>query len=146
MACFGRLVVGCDHGGVNLKTQLLQHFAMEDFGTHTQERVDYAVYASLVTKYVQSHDNACGVLICKSGVGMSIAANKVAGIRAVLCSGNIDVVRLSRQHNDCNIICFGANFIDTDIAAECLEIFINTEFIRGRHLERIKQMEKLMQG
>ncbi len=141
---FGSVCIGSDHGGFDLKTALLQNFQMVDLGTDSKESVDYPVYAKRVAEYVVAANNACGVLVCKSGIGMSIAANKFAGIRAFLCTGDLEMTKLSRQHNDCNIICFGADFIDTKLALECLNIFVNSVFEGGRHLRRVLEMERFL--
>jgi ribose 5-phosphate isomerase B len=138
---FEKIVVASDHGGFNLKQQILEHFAgiIEDFGTDSPDTVvDYPDYAQKVSQNIsESKGQLCGVLICKSGVGMSIVANKIKGIRALLCSGDLEIARLSRWHNNCNVICLGANFISHKQAVECLGVFLNTKFLGGRYQERL---------
>ncbi|MDR2075186.1 MAG: RpiB/LacA/LacB family sugar-phosphate isomerase [Holosporales bacterium] len=142
---FEKIYIASDHGGFHLKQQILEHFTeivSEDFGTNNPETpVDYPDYAQKVSKSISEFQgNSCGILICKSGVGMSIASNKSRGIRALLCSGDTDIARFSRAHNDCNVICFGADFISYKQAMECLDIFLNTKFLGGRHQVRLDKL------
>jgi ribose 5-phosphate isomerase B len=138
---FEKIIIASDHGGFALKQQILEHFPakIEDFGTNNPEiPVDYPDYAQIVSKSVSESDGKlCGILVCKSGVGMSIVANKIKGVRALLCSGDTEITRLARAHNNCNVICFGANFISHRQASECLDIFLNTKFLEGRHQIRL---------
>ncbi|MDO9548005.1 MAG: ribose 5-phosphate isomerase B [Candidatus Marinimicrobia bacterium] len=141
------IAFGSDHGGVELKSALIK-FARKsghtviDCGTSGTESVDYADYAGAVTKLITDQQADRGVLVCKTGIGMSIAANKVRGIRAALVY-NIEVASLSRKHNNANVICFGASYTDPASAGKMLDIWLNTEFEGGRHQRRIDKQDKL---
>ena len=140
------IAFGTDHGGVDLKSALIDysrklgHTAI-DCGTSDTTSVDYADYSAKVASKIVHGDADLGVLICKSGIGMSIAANKVRGIRAALVY-NEKVAALSRKHNNANVICFAASFTDTRLAEKMLYIWLNTEFEGGRHQRRIDKLEK----
>jgi ribose 5-phosphate isomerase B len=143
---FHTAYIASDHNGVLLKEQLIgsvSKISIVDLGTkdsHTS--VDYPDYAKSVAKFVSFDESACGILICKSGVGMCIAANKHRGIRGILCDGNLEIIKLSREHNDCNVICFGAESISFDKAMECFNLFVNTCFSHeARHQHRIEKMQ-----
>jgi ribose 5-phosphate isomerase B len=142
--CFKKILVGSDHRGYHLKQIILEKFPgiAEDYGTNSPDvSVDYPDYAQKVINNIQTI-NSCGVLICKTGVGMSIAANKSIVARSLLCSGNIEITRLARAHNNCNVICFGANFILPDQALKCLEAFITTNFeLQARHIDRLNKLK-----
>lgn len=143
------IAIGADHGGVELKSALIEFiknsgYTVIDCGTSGPESVDYADYAGAVTKLITNGKADRGVLICKSGVGMSIAANKVRGIRAALVY-NKDIASLSRKHNNANVICFGASFVDSAAAREMLNIWLNTEFEGGRHQRRVDKLDKLQE-
>lgn len=143
---FKRIAIASDHGGYDLKSRIIEYFRNKieiiDFGTkNSMESVDYPDFAQCVSRYViENSPDSCGILICKTGIGMSISSNRFKNIRAALCY-NKDVSILSRQHNNANIICFGASFIDSDIAIKCVEYFIGTEFQGGRHHNRINKIE-----
>ena len=138
---FQSIAIANDHGGVELKHYLISKFNMIDFGTDDPGKsVDYPDYARKVANYLQTNDNSCGVLICKSGIGMSIAANKYANVRAFLCYENEDLVRLAREHNNCNVICFGANFITKENVEKYLTIFLNTKFLYGHYSVRLTKL------
>ena len=139
------IILACDHAGYELKEQIKAFFNKQnittiDVGTYSKERVDYPDYARKVANYLQTNDNSCGVLICKSGIGMSIAANKYANVRAFLCYENEDLVRLAREHNNCNVICFGANFITKENVEKYLTIFLNTKFLYGHYSVRLTKL------
>ena len=144
---FDSIAIASDHRGYWMKSDIMEYFQnlgyeFEDRGTASDcISVDYPDYARKVTEYVTSHKNSFGILICHSGVGMSIATNRVKGIRAVLCY-NEEIAKLSREHNDANVICFGAGFINKELAIKCLEIFSNTVFDE-RHLPRIQKIEEI---
>lgn len=138
--------VGCDHGGFELKEKLAKllkeiNIQVIDQGCYSTDSVSYPVFAQKVTTDIQKEKADFGVLICKTGVGMSIAANKQKGIRAALVCAK-EVATLSRKHNDANVICFGANYITFDEAVECLLTFINETFEGGRHASRVKLLEQ----
>ncbi len=140
------VIFGADHGGVVLKKALVEHasalgFKVYDAGTHSEDSVDYPDYAHTVTDLLEKHDAAFGVLICKTGIGMSISANKQANIRAALCY-NEAVTRLSRQHNNANVMCLGAEYVSVTDAKKRLKIFLKTGFSGGRHMRRVRKFEK----
>ena len=142
---FNSIAIASDHRGYLLKTRFVEYFKAHkyefiDFGTNCDTlSVDYPDYAQKVAEYEIEHERSCGVLICYSGVGMSISANRVAGIRAVLCYSD-DIAQLSREHNDANIICFGANFVNDKSAFRMFDIFFSTPFER-RHIHRIRKLD-----
>jgi len=141
------IAFGADHGGVDLKSALIKrvreigHTAV-DCGTSGTESVDYIEYAGTVTKLITDGQADKGVLICKTGIGMSIAANKVRGIRAALVY-NEEVAALSRKHNAANVICFAASYTDPGSAGKMLDIWLETDFEGGRHQRRIDKLDTL---
>jgi len=142
-----KLFIGSDHGGVELKSQLIefaleQDFNIQDLGPNSRDSVDYPDYAAKVGKEVVANDGSMGIAICRSGIGISISANKVKGVRAALVSCE-RVAELSRLHNDANIICFGADFIDAEEAKRSLMKFVSTDFEGGRHARRVDKLRDL---
>lgn len=142
-----RIAIASDHAGFALKQALRDRLAAEghevnDFGTQSQESTDYPDYASLVAHEVAERRADRGVLVCSTGIGMSIAANKVEGVRAALVS-NGDAARLTRQHNDANVIAFGALFMGEAEAGAMLDTFLATEFEGGRHARRVAKIMQL---
>ena len=142
-----RIAIGCDHRGLNLKQFVIklitdaQH-SYEDFGCYTTDSVDYPDIAGQVAEAVARGDFGCGILVCDTGIGMSIAANKVKGIRAALCRDAFSAQR-ARQHNDANILCLGAGQ-EQGAVPEIVNTFLTAEFEGGRHqrrLNKIKDME-----
>lgn len=144
-----RIAIGADHAGFALKQELhkkltdLGHEVM-DFGTISPESTDYPDYAGPVAHAVASGSAERGLLVCSTGVGMSIAANKVRGIRAALAV-NADEVRLTRAHNDANVLTLGARYIDAEHALELIRIFFDTAFEGGRHARRVAKIVALEQ-
>lgn len=141
------IAIASDHAGVELKSLLLKDMALHgwqatDLGPGGHESVDYPRYAASLCHHVLSHSGCLGVLICGSGIGMSIAANRFAGIRAALCHDALSA-QLSRRHNDANVLCLGARLIGTDTARDCLLQFITSEFEGGRHERRVAQLSAL---
>jgi ribose 5-phosphate isomerase B len=142
-----RIAIGCDHRGLNLKQFIITliteaEHSYEDFGCYTTDSVDYPDMAKKVAEAVAKDDFDHGILICDTGIGMSIAANKVKGIRAALCY-NAFSARRARQHNDANILCLGAE-LGQDSIAEIVEAYVTSEFEGGRHqrrLDKIRAME-----
>ena len=137
------LPIAADHAGFQLKEDLKKALANVDWvdlGTHDASRVDYPDYADRVAKHVLER-GGLGVLICGSGQGMAIRANRHKGIRAALV-WSPDSTRLSREHNDANVICLGARFIDIKLATTLVELFIQTKFEGGRHSDRVKKIER----
>jgi len=143
-----RIAIGCDHRGVNLKQFILKLIAeaghsYEDFGCHTSSPVDYPDIAKKVAEAVARSDFKYGILICDTGIGMSIAANKVKGIRAALCHNAFSACR-ARQHNDANILCLGAEDGEDPIP-EIVKAFLINECESGRHRQRLKKI-RAMEG
>ena len=140
-----KIIIGNDHAGVDLKKSLVKYLEdkgneVVNVGMDTNESVDYPDIAGLVASLVLENKNSLGIVICGTGIGISIAANKVKGIRAALCSNEL-MARLARQHNDANIISLGARIIGEDLAKVCVDAFIETEFEAGRHLRRVNKIE-----
>ena len=138
-----KLLIASDHAGFVLKNKLMDHFKnkfeFNDFGTNSEESVDYPDFAHKLCKQVAKDKNHVGILVCGSGVGMSIAANKNKGIRAALCY-SVKNAKLSRLHNDANVITLGERLIKKTVALKCVESFLKTEFEGGRHMKRIKKI------
>jgi ribose 5-phosphate isomerase B len=142
-----RLALGADHAGYALKEQvkhLLDDMKIpyEDFGTFSTESVDYPDVAGQVARGVASGTFSCGILVCGTGIGMAIAANKVAGIRAAAACGP-ESARLSRAHNDANILALGARITSPDQACELVRIFLETPYEGGRHDRRLAKIAQL---
>ncbi len=141
-----KIAIGSDHGGFALKTQLVEYlknknYELSDEGTFNEESCDYPVFAKKVAGKVASGECDLGVLVCTSGIGMSIAANKVKGSRAALVRDAFDA-EMSRRHNDANVICFGAKSISVEKATECLDIFLTAKFDGGRHVKRVAMFDE----
>jgi len=143
-----KLVIGCDHAGFSLKAKVLEHLnelskkaniEITDVGTYTKDRCDYPVIADTLCKKIQSKECDIGILICGTGVGMSIAANKHKGIRAACCSDTYSA-KLTRMHNDANVLCFGERVVGQGLAFELVDNFIFTAFEGGKHAERVKMI------
>jgi ribose 5-phosphate isomerase B len=136
--------IGADHAGVELKTFLVGNLSLEgyqfkDFGTFTGESVDYPDFIHPVAKLINENKNDFGIVICGSGQGAAITANKYPNVRAGLC-WNMEQARLSRLHNNANIIALPGRFIDFNTAVEMVKTFLNTEFEGGRHINRINKI------
>lgn len=139
------LAIAADHAGVSLKEALAKEaksfgFAVEDLGTNGSESVDYPNFAHELAAVVLEKKAEVGVLICGTGIGMSIAANRHKGIRAAVCR-SAEEARLSRQHNNANVLCLGARITSPEVALECLKTFLSTEFEGGRHARRVDLIE-----
>ncbi|NCQ67606.1 MAG: ribose 5-phosphate isomerase B [Alphaproteobacteria bacterium] len=134
-----------DHAGVELKTALMAHglslgYDVIDLGTNTKDSVDYPDYAKSVALKLKQDVDGIGILICGTGIGMSISANRHPWIRAALCSKNLKITKLARAHNHANVLCLGARFIDVAPAKKTLETFLTTPFEDGRHEKRVRKM------
>ena len=137
-------IIGSDHAGFEMKLKIIEYKFKEkinfsDVGTFTRESVDYPDYGKLVAQKVDSGKFLLGILICGSGIGMSIVANRYKNVRAALCI-NENMAKLSRQHNDANIIVLGSRLISFEQAIKCLEGFFFTNFEKGRHIARINKL------
>ncbi len=139
------LSFGSDHGGLALRRGLIdalraKGYAVLDRGTETEASCDYPDYAQAVGADVTAGRARFGILVCTTGIGISIAANKLPGIRAALVQ-SADAAGLSRRHNDANVLCFGAKYVDLPLALACAEAFLSAEFEGGRHCRRVDKME-----
>jgi ribose 5-phosphate isomerase B len=142
-----RIAIGCDHRGLALKqiiVPFLQNagYNYQDFGCYTTDPVDYPDIAQKVGEAVASGNFDQGILICDTGIGVSIAANKIKGIKAALCC-DVFAAQRARQHNDANILCLRAENIDTGSALEIVKTFLATDFEGGRHLQRVNKIRAL---
>jgi ribose 5-phosphate isomerase B len=138
------VAVAADHAGLELKSVLAQELAtlgydVIDLGTNSTDSVDYPDFANLVANSLRDGKAKRGVLVCGSGIGMSIGANRHQGVRAALCH-DITTARLSRQHNDANVLVLGARLTGIDVAKDCLKAFMSTEFEGGRHQRRVTKL------
>lgn len=136
-----KISIGSDHAGFDYKEVIIKFleeksFTVQDFGTHSSESVDYPDFAHPVSKEVNDNEDTMGILICGSGNGVSIAANKHSNVRAALC-WNEEISSLARLHNNANICSLPARFIDLDTAKKIVETFLTTEFEGGRHQRRV---------
>jgi len=142
-----RIAVGSDHAGFELKESLKEKLSrgghdVLDLGTSSADRVDYPEFAAKVGRAVDSGEAERGVLVCGSGIGMCMGANRFPGVRAAVIQDEYDAEK-SRQHNDANVACFGARKIDADRAGELMGIFLKSEFERGRHEARVKKLRDI---
>jgi len=142
-----KVVLGSDHAGFELKEavkEVLEEMGVEydDLGTHSSKRVDYVPYGKEVAQKVADGSYDRGILFCGSGIGMSIVANKIAGIRAALCHEPF-TARLSRQHNDANVLVLAGRIIAPGMAGEIIRVWLTTPFAGGRHQRRLDQIKEL---
>ena len=142
-----RILLASDHAGLNLKNYLMETlekkgYDVKDLGTHSLEKCDYPIYAEKGCRALMRGEGDFLILCCGTGVGMSIAANKIDGIRAACCS-DIYSVRFTRLHNDANVLCLGERVVGKGIAELLVLEFISTEFEGGRHLERVKMISNI---
>jgi len=136
-----KIAIGCDHGGIDLKETMCKVIEelghqVDDQGCYSSESVDYPDFAKSVCAKVQAGQCERGILLCGTGIGMSMAANKFTGIRAALCQ-EIFSARMSREHNDANVLCMGARIVGTGLAEEVVRVWLTTDFAGGRHQRRI---------
>ena len=140
------IAIGSDHGGFELKEKLMEHLSergleYKDFGTYSSASCDYPVYAKAVANAVASGECDRGIIICGTGIGVSITANKVRGIRAALC-GDCFSAEATRQHNDANVLCMGAIVVGEGLALKIADTFLDTPFSNDeRHIRRISMIE-----
>jgi len=138
------IAVASDHAGYDLKEELKQYlvskgFDVLDLGTHSKESVDYPDFAAAMGKAIEKNETTRGILICGTGIGISIAANRNPAIRAALCQSGL-AAKLARQHNDANVLALGARLIGIETALDCVEAFLATDFEGGRHQRRVDKM------
>jgi ribose 5-phosphate isomerase B len=141
-----KIAVGSDHGGFVLKGQIVEYlkekgYEVTDCGTYSTESCDYPVYAKAVAKLVSTNDAEKGILVCGSGIGVSIAANKVKGVRAALCHEPYSAM-LSRLHNNANVLCLGERITGRDLAIDIVDRWLSTEYEGGRHQKRLDMLEQ----
>ncbi|MDZ7373186.1 MAG: ribose 5-phosphate isomerase B [candidate division KSB1 bacterium] len=139
--------LACDHAGYELKEKLREHllaagFQVKDFGAHSTERTDYPDFGSQCARAVARGECAAGILVCATGIGMSIVANKIRGIRAALCD-SVTTARLSRQHNDANVLALGGKLLGELLAFEIVDTWLSTPFEGGRHARRVQKIAEL---
>lgn len=139
-----KVAIGSDHAGFDFKENIRQFLAdqgiaTEDIGTYSKESVDYPDYAQKVSALVQEGKADFGILVCSTGTGMCMAANKITGIRAAQ-AWIPDIARLSRQHNNANVLCLAGNFLERNTAQEIVKTFLNSSFDGGRHERRVGKM------
>lgn len=140
-----KIAIGCDHGGYELKLEIIKKLnslgcECVDLGTNSTDSVDYPIYADLVCKKVTSGEADLGILVCGTGIGMSMAANKHEGIRAACCADTFSA-RMTRMHNDANVLCLGGRVVGAGLACDMAELFVTTEFEGGRHIKRIAMFD-----
>jgi ribose 5-phosphate isomerase B len=136
-----KVAIGCDHGGIDLKNIVIGVLTdlgheIDDQGCNSVESVDYPEFAKSVSTLVKEGKCQCGILICGTGIGMSMAANRIPGIRAALCNEMFSA-KMSREHNNANILCLGARVIGPGLATEIVRTWMGTDFAGGRHQRRI---------
>ena len=145
------VIVGSDHAGFDLKEEIKRsltekgEYPVTDMGTFSNEPLDYPIIAHQVAKNISEKRFHWGILVCGSGIGMSIVANRYPRVRAALCS-NLFAVKVSRQHNDANILVLGGRVLGTDLALEMVDLFLHTQFEGGRHQRRLEQIERAQSG
>ncbi|MBE6646793.1 MAG: ribose 5-phosphate isomerase B [Ruminococcaceae bacterium] len=139
-----KIIIGCDHGGLELKNEIITHLNKSgveavDVGTYTADSCNYPDYARALCERIQSGEFERGILVCGTGIGMSIAANKHNGIRAACCSDTFSA-RMTRMHNDANVLCLGGRVVGAGLACDMVDLFVNTEFEGGRHTTRVSML------
>lgn len=140
-----KVAIAADHGGFELKEQLkkqLTGITLTDLGTYSADSVDYPDYGADLARKVAAGEFDRGILVCGSGIGISIAANKIKGIRAALCH-NVYTAEMARRHNDANIIAMGGRVVDETTAVEMTRVFLGTDFEGGRHARRVEKLNNI---
>ena len=145
-----KIIIGADHGGFELKEKIASHlkekgYDVTDVGAYSAESCDYPLFAHKLCKKIQAGDAPLGILVCGTGIGMSIAANKHKGIRAACCSDAFSA-RLTRLHNDANVLCLGARVVGAGLALDLVDSFIGAEFEGERHARRVSMFAKIEEG
>ena len=141
------IAIGCDHGGFGLKQEIMKHLdekqiKYKDFGTYTEESCDYPAYGEAVAKAVVAGECEKGILICGTGIGISMAANKVHGIRAAVCT-DCFTAEMTRKHNDANVLCLGGRVVGAGLALKIVDTFLENEFEGGRHARRVNLLSDI---
>lgn len=141
-----KIAIGCDHGGFVLKEKIVeylnsQNYDVTDFGTYSSDSCDYPVVGKKVAAEVSNGNFERGILVCGSGIGMSIVANKFKGVRAALC-WNMSTAKSARTHNNSNILCLGERVTDENLAIDMVKSWLTTEFEGGRHKTRVDMIEE----
>jgi len=139
--------IGSDHGGFDLKEEMISFlkengYQVKDFGTHSKESVDYPDFGRVVGEAVVAGEIDRGVVICGTGIGISISANKVKGVRAALC-GDVYSARMSREHNNANVLAMGGRVLGVDLAKEILSTYLKSKFQGGRHERRVNKIAEM---
>ena len=142
-----KIAIGCDHVGYELKKRVIDHLTEKghevvDFGTDSTERTDYPIYGEKAANAVASSECDRGIVICGTGIGISISANKVKGIRCVVCSESYSAL-LSRQHNDTNMLAFGSRVVGGDLALMIVDAWLSGEYEGGRHAKRVQMISDI---
>ena len=142
-----KIGIGSDHAGFDLKERIKEFLQKEgheviDFGTYSKESTHYPLFAEKVSLAVQKGEVERGILICGTGIGMSITANKFRGVRAALCT-NEYMARMSRLHNDANVLCLGERVIGVELALSIVKVWLETPFEGGRHIQRVELISKI---
>lgn len=145
-----KIILGADHGGYELKNAIKAHletngFETIDVGTNSSESCDYPVFASKLCQKLQNGEADLGILVCGTGIGMSMAANKHKGIRAACCSDTFSA-RLTRLHNNANVLCLGARVLGAGLALDLVDNFVSAEFEGDRHIKRLSLIEDIENG
>ncbi len=140
-----KIAIGCDHAAFDEKEKLKiflidKEYELVDVGTHSSDSVDYPSFGHEVGKMVVNNEVNKGIVICGSGIGISIAANKIKGVRAALCTSSKHA-EMSRKHNDANVLALGARMTDFNLILEIVDVWLNTDFEGGRHLKRVNLIE-----
>jgi ribose 5-phosphate isomerase B len=141
------IAIGCDHGGFELKNEIIKHleekgFEIKDFGCYDTNSVDYPDIARVVCESVVSEESEKGILVCGTGIGMSIAANKVKGIRAALLSDTFSA-KMTAAHNNSNVIALGGRVLGVELAKDIVDAYLSSEFMGGRHQNRVDKIMAL---
>jgi ribose 5-phosphate isomerase B len=143
MSAKAKIALACDHAGLDLKEAIKKHLVGKaevlDLGTNTVDSVDYPDFGKAMGEAITAGKASMGIVICGSGIGISIAANRFPAVRAALCMDST-MARLARQHNDANVLALGARLIGTEIAFDCVDMFLNTKFEGGRHEKRVHKL------
>ena len=142
-----KIALGCDHGGYAMKEDIKKQLEglgheVKDCGTYSTESCDYPIFGEAAARAVASGECEYGIVVCTTGIGISIAANKVKGIRAALC-GDCYSAEMTRRHNDANVLALGAGITGPNLAKRMVEVFLNTEFEGGRHARRVAQLDAI---